>query len=44
LTVTQFKDNAQPSPPFIPSDSMKVSLLLGPALGCSPTYSQRWTP
>ena len=44
LTVTQFKDNAQPSPPFIPFDSMKVSLLLGPALGCSTTYSQRWTP
>ena len=44
LTVTQFKDNAQPSPPFIPFDSMKVSLLLGPALGCSPAYSERWTP
>jgi hypothetical protein len=44
LTVTQFKDNAQPSPPFIPFDSMKVSLLLGPALGCSTTYSKRWTP
>ena len=44
LTVTQFKDNAQPSPPFIPFDSMKASLLLGPALGCSTTYSQRWTP
>jgi hypothetical protein len=44
LTVTQFQGNAQPSPPFIPFDSMKVSLLLGPALGCSTTYSQRWTP
>jgi len=44
LTVTQFKNNAQPSPPVIPFDSMKVSLLLGPALGCSSTHSQRWTP
>jgi hypothetical protein len=44
LTVTQFKDNAQPSPPFIPFDSMRVSLLRGPALGCSTTYSKRWTP
>ena len=44
LTATQFKNNTQPSPPVIPFDSMKVSLLLGPALGCSPTYSQRWTP
>src|SRR5262252_3823462 len=44
LTVTQFKANAQPSPPVIPFDSMKASLLLGPALGCSATYSKRWTP
>jgi len=44
LTTTQFTDNTQPSPPVLPRDSMKVSLLLGPALGCSTTYSQRWTP
>ena len=44
LTATQFTDNTQPSPPVLPRDSMKVSLLLGPALGCSSTYSQRWTP
>ena len=44
LSVTQFKDNAQPSPPVIPFDSMKVSQLLGPALGCSTTYTKRWTP
>jgi hypothetical protein len=44
LALTQFANNAQPSPPVIPSDSMKVSLLLGPALGCSSTYTQRWTP
>jgi hypothetical protein len=44
LTATQFKDNVQPSPPVIPFDSIKVSLLLGPALGCSTTFSKRWTP
>ena len=44
LTATQFKNNTQPSPPVLPSDSAKVSLLLGPALGCSTTYSERWTP
>jgi hypothetical protein len=44
LTATQFTGNAQPSPPVITFDSMKVSLLLGPALGCSPAYSARWTP
>jgi hypothetical protein len=44
LTATQFTDNTQPSPPVIPFDSTKVSLLLGPALGCSTTYSERWTP
>ena len=44
LTATQFTDNTQPSPPVLPRDSMKVSLLLGPALGCSPAYSARWTP
>ena len=43
LTATQFKPN-EPSPPFLPSDSMKASLLLGPALGCSATFSKRWTP
>ena len=44
LTVTQFTDNAQPSPPVLPFDSMKASLLLGPALGCSTTYTKHWTP
>jgi hypothetical protein len=43
LTATQFKPNA-PSPPFIPFDSMKASLVLGPALGCSATFNNRWTP
>lgn len=44
LTVTQFTGNTQPSPPFLPFDSMKASLLLGPALGCSTTYTKQWTP
>jgi hypothetical protein len=43
LTATQFKPNV-PSPPFIPFDSMKASLVLGPALGCSATFRKRWTP
>jgi hypothetical protein len=43
LTATQFKPNV-PSPPFIPFDSMKASLVLGPALGCSATFTKRWTP
>jgi len=44
MTATQFKNNAEPSAPFIPFDSMKASLVLGPALGCSTTFSKRWTP
>ena len=43
LSVTQFKPH-QPSPPFIPFDSMKVSLVAGPALGCTRNYSLRWKP
>lgn len=43
LTTTQFKPH-MPSPPFKPFDSMKASLVLGPALGCSATFSKRWTP
>jgi hypothetical protein len=43
LTATQFKPHL-PSPPYLPFDSMKASLLLGPALGCSGTYSERWIP
>ncbi len=44
LTTAQLKNNAQPSPPVIVSDSMKVSLLITPAVGCSRTYSKRWRP
>jgi hypothetical protein len=43
LKVTQFKPH-QPSPPFLPFDSMKVSLVAGPALGCTGIYSLRWKP
>lgn len=43
LSGTQFKPN-MPSPPYLPFDAMKVSLLMGPALGCSTTYNKRWTP
>jgi hypothetical protein len=41
LSVTQFKPH-QPSPPFIPFDSMNVSLVAGPALGCTGTFTLRW--
>jgi hypothetical protein len=45
LTTTQLKNNTvSPSPPVVASDSIKVSLLITPAIGCSRTYSQRWTP
>jgi hypothetical protein len=43
LNVTQFKPN-QPSPPFVAFDSMKVSLLAGPALGCTGIFSLHWKP
>ena len=44
LTTTQFQANPSPPPPVSTLDSIKVSLLLGPALGCSRTYSKRWMP
>jgi hypothetical protein len=45
LTTTQLKNNTvSPSPPVVTSDSIKVSLLITPAIGCSRTYSKRWTP
>jgi len=44
LTATQLKNNAvSPSPPVVRFDSIKVSLLITPAIGCSRTYSKRWT-
>jgi hypothetical protein len=44
LTTTQAKNNVNPSPPVVPFDSIKVSLLIGPAIGCSRSYSTRWRP
>jgi hypothetical protein len=45
LTTTQLKNNtASPSPPVVRFDSIKVSLLITPAIGCSRPYSKRWTP
>jgi len=45
LTATQLKNNtASPSPPVVRFDSITVSLLITPAIGCSATFSKRWTP
>jgi hypothetical protein len=45
LKTTQFKNNAvSPSPPVVRFDTIQVSLLITPAIGCSRTYSKRWTP
>lgn len=45
LKTTQLKNNTvSPSPQVVRFDSIQVSLLITPAIGCSRTYSQRWTP
>jgi hypothetical protein len=44
LATTQFKNNVKPSPPVIPFDSIKVSLLIDPAIGCSRSFSKSWRP
>lgn len=45
LTATQLKNNAvSPSPAVVPFDSIKVSLLITPAIGCSGTFTKRFTP
>ena len=45
LETTQLKNNTvSPSPAVVTVDAIKVSLLATPAIGCSPTYSERWTP
>ena len=44
LTTTQLKNNLKPSPPVLAVDSMKVSLLITPAIGCSRLYSKVWKP
>jgi hypothetical protein len=42
LKTTQLKNTT--SPPVVTFDSIKVSLLITPAIGCSGTFSKRWTP
>jgi hypothetical protein len=45
LTTTQLKNNTvSPSPPAVTFDSVRVSLLITPAIGCSRIFSKRWTP
>jgi hypothetical protein len=44
LTATEYKNNVKPSPPVIPYDSITVSLLITPAIGCSRPYRERWQP
>jgi hypothetical protein len=42
LTTTQLKNST--SPAVVRFDAIKVSLLITPAVGCSGTFSKRWTP
>jgi hypothetical protein len=45
LQTTQFKNNTtSPSPAVVRFDSIKLSLLITPSIGCSGTFSKRWTP
>jgi hypothetical protein len=45
LKTTQLKNNTvSPSPAVVTYDSIRVSLLITPAIGCSRTYSKHWTP
>jgi hypothetical protein len=44
LTVTQIKNTKTGNPPAVAYDSAKVSLLITPAIGCSPTYTEHWKP
>jgi hypothetical protein len=41
LTVTELK--AEPSS-AVTADTVEVSLLITPAIGCSKTYAERWRP
>src|SRR5215470_1761317 len=44
LKTTQLKNNTvSPSPPVVRFDSIKVSLLITPAIGCSGTFTKRFT-
>ena len=42
LRVTQFKNSTSPS--VVRFDSISVSLLITPSVGCSPPFSKRWIP
>jgi len=45
LKVTQLKNNTvSPSPAVVRFDSIEVSLLITPAIGCSGTFTERFTP
>lgn len=45
LKVTQLQNNTvSPSPAVVRFDSIKVSLLITPAAGCSGTFTKRFTP
>lgn len=45
LKVTQLKNNTvSPSPAVVRFDSIEVSLLITPAIGCSGTFTKRFTP
>lgn len=45
LKATQLKNNTvSPSPAVVRFDSIKVSLLITPAAGCSGTFTKRFTP
>ncbi len=45
LRTTQLRNNTvSPSPPVVRFDSIRASLLITPAIGCSQAYSERWTP
>ena len=41
LTVTQLKPEPSSA---APSDTLTVSLLIGPALGCTPNITETWQP
>jgi hypothetical protein len=44
LTVTQLKNTKTGNPPAATFDSAKVSLLVTPAIGCSPTFAAHFKP
>jgi hypothetical protein len=44
LTATQSKNNVEPSPPVVRYDSIRVSLLFTPAVGCTRAYAEHWQP